>query len=139
MGPSGAVCAQFSPLPAVPEGAVRVAVAPLPVAPDDWRLRHKTTDRGFYDFARREGGAFEVVFTRPDGQLTEGSFTSIFVERGGVLLTPPASHGLLPGILRARLLGDGRAVEACLSITDLQSGFFIGNALRGLMPARLQD
>jgi para-aminobenzoate synthetase/4-amino-4-deoxychorismate lyase len=45
----------------------------------------------------------------------------------------------LPGILRARLLGDGRAVEACLSIADLQSGFFIGNALRGLMPARLQD
>jgi len=139
LAPSGAICGQLSPLPAVPEGVVRVAVAPLPVAPDDWRLRHKTTDRGFYDAARRECGAFEVVFNRPDGQLTEGSFTNIFVERGGVLLTPPASHGLLPGILRARLLGDGRAVEACLSIADLQSGFFIGNALRGLMPARLQD
>ena len=139
LAPSGAICGQLSPLPAVPEGVVRVAVAPLPVAPDDWRLRHKTTDRGFYDAARRECGAFEVVFNRPDGQLTEGSFTNIFVERGGVLLTPPASHGLLPGILRARLLGDGLAVEACLSIADLQSGFFIGNALRGLMPARLQD
>jgi para-aminobenzoate synthetase/4-amino-4-deoxychorismate lyase len=79
---------------------VSVAVAALPVAPDDWRLRHKTTDRGFYDAARQEGGAFEMVFTRFDGQLTEGSFSGIFVLRGGVLLTLPASHGLLSGILR---------------------------------------
>ena len=43
--------------------------------------------RGFYDEARRQSGAFEVVFARPDGLITEGSFTSIFVERSGVLIT----------------------------------------------------
>jgi para-aminobenzoate synthetase/4-amino-4-deoxychorismate lyase len=128
---------QLSPAPAAPTLPVRVAVAPLPVTADDWRLRHKTSDRGFYDAARIASGAFEVVFVRPDGQLTEGSFTNIFVERGGVLLTPPASLGLLPGILRGRLLGEGRAVEAELTEGDLASGFFIGNALRGLLPATL--
>ncbi len=46
------------------------------------------------------------------GFLTEGSFTSLFVERGGRLLTPPLARGLLPGILRARLIDEGRAEEA---------------------------
>ena len=99
--------------------------------------RHKTTDRAFYDQARLSAGCFEVVFVDPDGFLTEGSFTNIFVERGGQLLTPPLSRGLLPGVLRAEMIDSGRAVEADLAAEDLAGGFFIGNALRGLMPAIL--
>jgi para-aminobenzoate synthetase/4-amino-4-deoxychorismate lyase len=137
LAPSGAVCVQLSPAPRAPTAPVRVALAPLPAAPDDWRLRHKTSDRGFYDAARTASGAFEVVFTHPDGAVTEGSFTNIFVPRGGVLLTPPISLGLLPGVLRARLLAEGQAVEAMLTAEDLRDGFFIGNALRGLIPATL--
>jgi para-aminobenzoate synthetase / 4-amino-4-deoxychorismate lyase len=138
VAPLGGVCVQLSAQPAAPKGPVTVALAPLPVAADDWRLRHKTTDRGFYDAARVQSGAFEVVFVRPDGAVTEGSFTNIFVERDGLLRTPPRSAGLLPGVLRAKLLAEGRAVEAALTIPDLSGGFFIGNALRGLMPARLR-
>ena len=135
--PSGAVSVEVSALPAVPEGRVTAVLVALPVAADDWRLRHKTSDRAFYDEARRAAGAFEVVLLRPDGQVTEGSFTNIFVERGKFLLTPPLALGLLPGVLRARLLAEGRAVEAALTPADLAGGFFIGNALRGLIPARL--
>ena len=53
------------------------------------------------------------------------------------LLTPAARLGLLPGVLRAELLAEGRAVEADLTLDDLSAGFLIGNALRGLMTARL--
>jgi para-aminobenzoate synthetase/4-amino-4-deoxychorismate lyase len=102
-------------------------------------LRHKTTDRGFYDDARAAAGTFEVVLVHPDGAVTEGSFTSIFVPRDGVLVTPPLALGLLPGVLRARLVDTGQAVEGMLTLSDLAGGFFIGNALRGLMPARLQS
>ena len=136
IAPSGAIAAQFSPAPPRPD-AVVVALVPLPVAADDWRLRHKTSDREFYDAARRASGAFECVFVRPDGAITEGSFTNIFVERDGILLTPPATLGLLPGVLRARLLAEGRARESVLTASDLGDGFFIGNALRGLVAARL--
>ena len=31
----------------------------------------------------------------------------------------------------------GRAIERAVTLADLEQGFFIGNALRGLMPARL--
>ena len=126
-----------APLPDPPAGPVTVALAPLPVAPDDFRLRHKTSDRAFYDEARRASGAFETIFHDPDGFLTEGSFTSLFVERGGRLLTPPLERGLLPGILRGRLIEEGRAEEADLRLADLAGGFLIGNAVRGLLRATL--
>jgi para-aminobenzoate synthetase/4-amino-4-deoxychorismate lyase len=78
-----------------------------------------------------------VVFARPDGLLTEGSFTALFVERGDRLVTPPLARGLLPGVLRAALIAEGRAVEGDLTMDDLTGGFFIGNAIRGLIPAVL--
>ncbi len=136
VAPSGAVAVSTGPLPVTPAVA-NVALVPLPVPATDWRLRHKTSDRAFYDDARRAGGTFEVVFVRPDGRLTEGSFTNVFVERDGMLLTPPLGDGLLPGILRAALIAEGRAVEAPLTAADLRHGFLLGNSLRGLFAARL--
>ena len=55
-----------------------------------------------------------------------------------MLLTPPAELGLLPGVLRRRLLEEGRAREAELSLEDLAGGFLLGNAVRGLTEARIQ-
>lgn len=137
-GQSGIFAVETAPLPPPPETLpVSACIMQLPVAPSDFRLQHKTSDRGFYDEARKQGGCFETLFVDPDGFLTEGSFTSIFVERGGRLLTPPLSRGLLPGILRESLLAEERAIEADLTPADLAEGFFIGNAVRGLIPARL--
>jgi len=133
----GAVALQISPAPIEPPGPAPVALLPLPVDPGDWRLHHKTGDRTFYDEARHACGAFECLFVRPDGLLTEGSFTSLFVRREGVLLTPPARLGLLPGVLRAELLASGLAREAELVAADLAGGFLLGNSLRGLFAGRL--
>ena len=131
---SGAMAVEVGPLP-VTTAPFDVAIVPLPVANEDFRLRHKTSDRAFYDQARQVAGTAEVVFEDRNGFLTEGSFTSLFVERDGVLLTPPLSRGLLPGVLRAELIATGRAGEADLTRADLADGFFVGNALRGLVPA----
>ncbi|HEY1606970.1 MAG TPA: aminodeoxychorismate synthase component I [Allosphingosinicella sp.] len=134
---TGAIAVETRPLPAAPDAPVAVAVAPVPVRGDDFRLRHKTSDRFFYDDARRAAGTFEILFRDPGFYLTEGSFTSLFVERDGMLLTPPLARGLLPGILRERLIAEGRAREAELRLEDLPDTFYIGNAVRGLMAARL--
>lgn len=132
---SGRIAIEVAPAPPMRTAPMRVALAPLPVAPRDFRLRHKTSDRAFHDDARIAAGADEVAFVDPDGFLTEGSFTTIFIERDGRLVTPPLARGLLPGILRAALIEQGRAVEGDIAPADLANGFFIGNALRGLMPA----
>jgi para-aminobenzoate synthetase/4-amino-4-deoxychorismate lyase len=134
---SGAIAVEARPYPAAPEAPVRVALVPLPVDPEDFRLRHKTSDRAFYDAAREAAGTFEVLFRDSDGFLTEGSFASLFVRRGGKLLTPPLTRGLLPGVLRQRLIEEGSALEEELREDDLKDGFLIGNSLRGLMGAQL--
>lgn len=139
LAPSGALAVEVSPLPRLAELPVPVAVRPAPMAADDFRLTHKTSLRAAYDSARHESGAAEVVFVDEPGFVTEGSWSNVFVERGGQLLTPPLALGLLPGVLRAELIDKGRAVESHLRLADLESGFFIGNSLRGLVPARLQD
>jgi para-aminobenzoate synthetase/4-amino-4-deoxychorismate lyase len=133
----GAMAVESRALPRDPEGPVAVAIRSLPVSSEDFRLRHKTSDRAFYDEARRAAGTFEVLFQDEAGFLTEGSFTSLFVRRGGRLITPPLERGLLPGVLRDRLISAGEAVEGDLVAADLVQGFYIGNALRGLIQARL--
>jgi para-aminobenzoate synthetase/4-amino-4-deoxychorismate lyase len=104
---------------------------------------HKSTDRAIYDAALQsiadDPVIFDVVFLNERGEVAEGARSNVFVERDGILLTPPLCSGALPGVLRAELINNGRAREAILRSTDLQGGFFLGNALRGLIPARLVD
>lgn len=120
-----------------PKALLPVAVVPRHAPADDGRLRHKTTDRSLYRDALKRGGTYEVLLIDADGYLTEGCFSSIFVERGDKLVTPPLSRGVLPGILRQSLIDMGEAVEGDLRVADLEDGFFIGNAARGMVAATL--
>ena len=137
---SGTTAIEVAPLPETPTEPLDCIALPLPVDAGDWRLRHKTTDRGFYAdalAAAHELDAHEALLVQDDGLVTEGSWTSVFVEREGTLVTPPLALGLLPGVFRDSLIAQGRAIEGELTLDDFTNGFFIGNALRGLMRARL--
>ncbi|MCX9147521.1 aminodeoxychorismate synthase component I [Erythrobacter sp. WG] len=138
---SGASALETAPLPEPREAPLRVAALPHPLDPSDWRLAHKTSDRGFYEDAAgaaRSFGADEALLVRADGLVTEGSYTNLFAEGpDGVLLTPPTALGLLPGVLRASLIAQGKAREAELTLDDLAGGFWLGNAVRGLVRAVL--
>jgi para-aminobenzoate synthetase/4-amino-4-deoxychorismate lyase len=137
---SGAFCLELAEMPVPLPDPALCAVLRLPVDTGDWRLRIKQSDRSFYEAAlraARAAGASEALFVRDDGLVTEGSFSNVFVERDGRLLTPPSHLGLLPGVLRRSLIEAGRVEEAELTLDDLARGFFIGTAVRGLMPARL--
>ena len=72
------------------------------------------------------------------GELAEGSRTNIFLSKDGELLTPALSSCLLPGVLRADLLAQGKVREAVLTEDDLWSAeaIYLGNSVRGLMPAQ---
>lgn len=120
-----------------PQAIMQIACVPRHAPASDPRLSHKTTDRSIYHNALQRGGTYEVVMIDKEGYLTEGTFSSIFVERGDKLLTPPLRRGLLPGVLRRSLIEMGEAVEADLRPRDLENGFFIGNAARGMVAAAL--
>jgi 4-amino-4-deoxychorismate lyase len=106
-------------------------------------LRHKTSRRQVYTHARAEyliTQADEVILANERGEICEGTITNIFADLGdSMLATPRLDCGLLPGVLRAELLDEGRAREAIYSLDDLKSAraLFVGNSLRGLIPAKL--
>lgn len=107
-------------------------------------LRHKTTRRGAYDRAHAEAvaaGCDEALLLNTDGRLADASYQTVFVRRGGRLLTPPIEGGALPGILRAILLEVGAAEVAALTADDLThaEAVYVGNSLRGLRPAVLAN
>ncbi len=137
---NGAVSVEHEDLE-VFEEPVTLSLSRHPLSLGVQEYRHKVLARDFYDGERSrisaKTGCREVIFTNPDGQICEGSFSSLFIEKNGELLTPPLAAGLLPGILRAELLETGRARQATLTPEDLKRAdkIFIGNSLRGLQRA----
>src|SRR5690606_11106761 len=141
------------------EAGLDLTSVPLPPSPDRFRfaiaagrldstaiwLAHKTTNRAFYDQPRQqdhdERGLDELVFLNERGEQTEGSFTNLFVEIHGHLLTPPLSSGLLPGTLRAALLAEGKAQEQVLTLAQLRQAeaIWLGKSARGLIRAEWID
>lgn len=136
---TGGVALGCADLPASP-ALWRATVSPSRLCSDDPWLRVKTSHRPVYDAARAglRDGIDEVVLLNERGEVCEGSITNIFLDREGVMLTPPLSCGVLPGVQRAELLDSGQACEQVLRIEDLAGGkLLFGNALRGLIPAVL--
>lgn len=129
-------------------GDARWEVHPLPPAKAEWRiglaetrvfsgdpwLSVKSTRRDTYDSARAAlpEGLDEGIFLNERGEATEGTITNLFFDRGQGMRTPPLSCGLLPGVLRAELA----CPEEVLRAEDLPKvRLWVGNALRGLIPA----
>jgi len=142
----GALETGATPIDPVPGGALwKVVLARRRFSSSDPLLRHKTTRRDLFEgelaeAAAREG-ADEVLFLNERGEVCEGARCNVFLARGGGLLTPPVSCGLLPGTLRARLIASGRAREEILRLENFSAPaeFYLGNSVRGLVRAALID
>lgn len=128
--------------PPAPNAVMRYVLSDRRTKSDDPFLYHKTTRRELYDGERErlgaETGCDEALFLNERGELTEGSFTTLFIERDGRLLTPALKCGVLDGTLRRELLETGRAMEAVLTLDDLARAerVFLGNSVRGLLRAK---
>ena len=127
----------------IPLKTLTFALSKYPLTPEVQSFAHKISNRHFYDGERARvkaiSGADEAVFVNSKGELCEGSFTSLFIEKNGQLFTPPLSAGLLPGVLRAEFIESGKAIEETLTVQDLTAvdKIYLGNSLRGLIPAAL--
>ena len=140
-GEATAAAQVYQPLPA--DKIWRLQLARVRLDSANTLLRHKTSLRQVYTHARSEylaACADEVLLANERGELCEGTITNLFADFGdGPLATPRLDCGLLPGILRGELLDEGRAKEAIYSFDDLKAAkaIFVGNSLRGLIPATL--
>jgi branched-subunit amino acid aminotransferase/4-amino-4-deoxychorismate lyase len=139
---TGGIDIQATAMADAPPSARLAELADIRIDSGDPLRGHKTTERRLYDLALQglpaESPVFDLVFLNERGEVAEGARSNVFVERDGLLLTPPQASGALPGVLRAELLASGRAREAVLYPADLGGDFWLGNALRGLIPVRLR-
>ena len=107
---------------------------------------HKTSLREFFvsEFIKyhAETGCFDVLFVNEKGELTEGSFTNLIIEKDGVYYTPPVACGLLPGIFRQQFLKDKsiKTQEVILRPEDLITAdqVYLCNSVRGLIPVQIR-
>jgi para-aminobenzoate synthetase / 4-amino-4-deoxychorismate lyase len=138
----GKVTVTATPQPAqLADAVMRYVISDTRLNSGDLFLYHKTTRRELYDLEwahfSETLGADEVVYLNERGELAEGSRTSLFIKHGGKLITPQASAGILPGVLRQSLLDEGRAIEGVLTLNDLNKAdeVYLGNSVRGLVKA----
>ncbi|HZZ66277.1 MAG TPA: chorismate-binding protein [Candidatus Baltobacteraceae bacterium] len=126
-----------------PAQPVDICLSQFRIQSDDPFLRYKTAWRPAHDRAAREAaarGCFDAILQNERGELTEGSRTNLFIRIGGELLTPPLQSGVLPGILRGRLLAQNNVVERVVTQYDLAQAdaIYVGNSARGLLLARIK-
>ena len=107
----------------------------------------KRTPRDVYDGARAQAlaaGADEALLVAPDGSVSEGAVTNLFVQLGDELVTPPLDGRVLPGVARQLLMDElaarGTPVsERRVQRRDLESaaGIWVTNAVYGPRTAAL--
>lgn len=97
-------------------------------------LYHKTTIR-----ETKPKDCFDIIGINERGEITEGTYTNIAIEKDGKLYTPPISSGLLGGTYREKLIETGMMEEKILYPDDLEQAkkIFCLNSVRKLVEVEL--
>jgi len=137
------------PLPPPPE-ELSIAVVDWPIAAASM-LPHGHKTLAFLDpliacELARAAGADEAIRLDPAGNVVEGATCNLFVVEGGTVSTPRLAAGVLPGIVRARMLATCTtehipAQERLISVPELRDAaeVFVTSSLRGVVPVTRID
>ena len=83
----------------------------------------------------------ELIILNEFGRVCEGLTSNIFIEKDGILYTPPLSEGCIDGVHRQSLILDkskNLIIEKELTLNEIKTGkIYFSNAMRGLIPAKL--
>lgn len=108
---------------------------------------YKTTSRDMYMAARERVGIKDMaekkevlIISDKEGEIMEGSLTSVFFWRNGKWTTPPISSGGQAGTTRRWALEKGFCVEDVVKVDELVDGeeCWISNGVRGFSLGRIK-
>lgn len=146
LGPGHAIVIVETLPPQPAELALAVVDWPLP---ERAQRGHKTLAYLDAVIAReraRAAGADEAIRLDAAGLAVEGATCNLFAVTGGTVVTPPADRGVLPGIVRARVLAicaraGIAASERGLTLHELRGAreVFATSSLRGVVPVTRID
>lgn len=143
------VFAMSQPVGPVPE-ALRHGIAAVTVEDFRWQLCHIKAIALLPNILLRQqatdAGAYEAIMLR-DGFVTEGTASNVFIVNNGVVLTPPNSNLLLPGVTRDLVVELCRqngvpCVEGAISEMQLRDAdeIWLTSSSREIIPVtRLDD
>lgn len=140
LGPGRAIVI-VEPLGTQP-GALSAAVVDWPLARRT-SAAHKTLAYLDHVIARdlaRAAGADEAIRLDADGRAVEGATSTLYAVAGGTVVTAPVTAGILPGIVRGRVLAACAAEailvrESTLAVGELRAAeeIFVSSSLRGVV------
>jgi len=115
-----------------------------------WLINHKTTSYMEKLLIKKQqiaAGFFDAILLNEKGNVAECCVSNVFCIKDEMIYTPPASAGILPGVVRALvcklLLQDGRFELKEMDFTPefLTSAqeVFLTNSLMGVMPVKNID
>ncbi len=141
------IIARFSPMElAFPMPSVTLRISNIRRNPTSPSARHKTLSYTDNIMALREAMAMgddEALLLSPEGRVACASAANVFALFGNLLVTPPLSEGVLPGVVRGWLLGAAReagleAAQESLTPERLAEAdsIFLTNSLRIFQPVR---
>jgi branched-chain amino acid aminotransferase len=92
----------------------------------------------------RAAGYDDALWVDQSGMVLEAATASLFIVRGGQVITPPLSEGVLAGVTRAKVLGLGATFGLCerpvpWAWLEEAEEVFVTNALAGVMAVRAVD
>ncbi|MBU0501277.1 MAG: D-amino acid aminotransferase [Gammaproteobacteria bacterium] len=123
------VFAMASPIPSPNTEKLQKGIAVVTLDDVRWQLCHIKSITLLANVLLRQQatdeGCDEAILIR-DGQATEGTVSNLFIVKDGLILTPPKSHHLLPGITRDLVLelaasANLPCAEALIGLPDLES------------------
>lgn len=120
----------------------RIVISEQKVNSQEPLLYHKTTYRPWYQEATekiKQGLVFDEIFFNEKGELTEGARSNVVLQLEGKWFTPPVACGLLNGILRQKLVDEGKIEEKILYLEELGNAekVFCINSVRGIVEVQL--
>ncbi len=120
-------------------GELHVQVSRYPVDTESPFVLHKTTERSLYrQIMRDHPGCDDVLLWNNRNELTESCRCNVALRLGGELFTPPLSSGLLPGVMRGRMLEKGLLRERVIGVAELADAeeVLLINSVRGVRLVR---
>jgi para-aminobenzoate synthetase/4-amino-4-deoxychorismate lyase len=135
------------------QGKVKIEVSGIPLVPDEIRIiiseevvftnnrfqYFKTTNRELYNSEYKKYsklGFFDVIFINEKNQVTEGAISNLFINKNGLLYTPPFSSGILPGVFRKHWLKTNINIKEEILYKDdllIADEITLTNSLRGMV------
>jgi branched-chain amino acid aminotransferase len=143
LGP-GRTIVIVEPLPTQPT-EIAAVVVDLPLARRHGR-GHKTLAYLDSVVARELAGGDEAIRLDADGNVAEGATSNVFVVGAGVVATPPVDGGVLPGVVRGRVLELCERLAIPMVLRSVSPGelraadeVFVTSSLRGVVAVTSLD